>query len=48
MDEGGGGPRDFHRVALEDSGYLSVIDNGRGMPVDPHQKFPKCRPSKSS
>ncbi len=33
--------RPFIEVTLEESGYLSVLDNGRGMPVDPHPKFPK-------
>jgi topoisomerase-4 subunit B len=28
-------------VELEEGGWLSVIDNGRGIPVDPHPKFPK-------
>jgi topoisomerase-4 subunit B len=41
MDEAVAGHATFIEVALEDSGYLSVIDNGRGMPVDPHPKFPK-------
>jgi topoisomerase-4 subunit B len=26
-------------VALEEGGWVSVTDNGRGMPVDPHPKF---------
>ena len=26
---------------LEASGFLSVTDNGRGIPIDPHPKFPK-------
>ena len=41
MDEAVAGHATFIEVSLEDSGYLSVIDNGRGMPVDPHPKFPK-------
>ena len=41
MDEAVAGHATFIEVSLEDSGYLSVTDNGRGMPVDPHPKFPK-------
>jgi topoisomerase-4 subunit B len=41
MDEAVAGHATFIEVTLEDSGYLTVIDNGRGMPVDPHPKFPK-------
>ena len=41
MDEAVAGHATFIEVTLEDSGYLSVTDNGRGMPVDPHPKFPK-------
>ncbi len=41
MDEAVAGHATFIEVSLEDSGYLSVLDNGRGMPVDPHPKFPK-------
>ena len=33
-------------VALEADGSLTVTDNGRGIPVDPHPKFPKSPPSK--
>src|SRR6202046_3686265 len=39
-DEAVAGHATFIEVTLEDSGYLSVVDNGRGMPVDPHPKFP--------
>ncbi|MGB3038860.1 MAG: ATP-binding protein, partial [Methyloceanibacter sp.] len=28
-------------VSFEDDGFLSVTDNGRGIPVDPHPKFKK-------
>src|SRR5204863_2946956 len=28
-------------VAFEADGFLSVTDNGRGIPVDAHPKFPK-------
>ncbi len=41
MDEAVAGHATFIEVALEDGGWLSVLDNGRGMPVDPHPKFPK-------
>src|SRR6202522_3048250 len=41
MDEAVAGHATFIEVTLEESGYLSVTDNGRGMPVDPHPKFPK-------
>ncbi len=41
MDEAVAGHATFIEVSLEESGYLTVIDNGRGMPVDPHPKFPK-------
>ena len=40
MDEAVAGHATFIEVSLEESGYLSVLDNGRGMPVDPHPKFP--------
>jgi topoisomerase IV subunit B len=41
MDEAVAGHATFIEVSLEDGGWLSVVDNGRGMPVDPHPKFPK-------
>ena len=41
MDEAVAGHATFIEVSLEDGGWLSVLDNGRGMPVDPHPKFPK-------
>ncbi len=41
MDEAVAGHATFIEVSLEESGYLSVVDNGRGMPIDPHPKFPK-------
>jgi topoisomerase IV subunit B len=41
MDEAVAGHATFIEVSLEESGWLSVVDNGRGMPVDPHPKFPK-------
>ncbi len=41
MDEAIAGHADWIEVELEASGFVSVTDNGRGMPVDPHPKFPK-------
>jgi topoisomerase-4 subunit B len=41
MDEAVAGHATFIEVSLEEGGSLSVVDNGRGMPVDPHPKFPK-------
>src|ERR671921_643796 len=41
MDEAVAGHATFIEVELEEGGWLSVIDNGRGIPVDPHPKFPK-------
>jgi topoisomerase IV subunit B len=41
MDEAVAGYATFIEVTLEESGWLAVLDNGRGMPVDPHPKFPK-------
>ncbi|CAL8971843.1 DNA topoisomerase 4 subunit B [Rhodoplanes serenus] len=41
MDEALAGHATFIEVSLEAGGFLSVTDNGRGMPVDPHPKFPK-------
>src|SRR5580698_10362573 len=41
MDEAVAGHASFIEVALEAGNFLSVRDNGRGIPVDPHPKFPK-------
>jgi topoisomerase IV subunit B len=41
MDEAVAGHATFIEVRLEVSGFLRVTDNGRGIPVDPHPKFPK-------
>src|SRR5918995_11519 len=41
MDEAVAGHASFIEVELEEGDYLSVSDNGRGIPVDPHPKFPK-------
>jgi topoisomerase IV subunit B len=40
MDEAVAGHATFIEVSMEDGGWVSVTDNGRGMPVDPHPKFP--------
>jgi len=39
MDEALAGHAHFIEVELEASGFVSVTDNGRGIPVDPHPKF---------
>ena len=39
MDEALAGHADFIDVHLGADGYLTVTDNGRGIPVDPHPKF---------
>jgi topoisomerase-4 subunit B len=39
MDEAVAGHASFIEVHLEESGFLTVRDNGRGIPVDPHPKF---------
>ncbi len=41
MDEAVAGHADRIEVELHADGSLSVIDNGRGVPIDPHPKFPK-------
>jgi len=41
MDEAVAGHATFIEVEVEEGGWLSVMDNGRGIPVDPHPKFPK-------
>src|SRR5438552_12612891 len=40
-DEALSGHAHFIEVEVEASGFLTVTDNGRGIPVDPHPKFPK-------
>ncbi len=40
MDEAVAGHATFIEVTLEEGGWLGVLDTGRGMPVDPHPKFP--------
>jgi topoisomerase-4 subunit B len=41
MDEAVAGHADRIEVTLEAGNLLSIRDNGRGIPVDPHPKFPK-------
>ena len=41
MDEALAGHADWIEVEMEADGFITVTDNGRGMPVDPHPKFPK-------
>ena len=41
MDEAVAGHATFIDVTVEADGFLSVSDNGRGIPIDPHPKFPK-------
>jgi topoisomerase IV subunit B len=41
MDEALAGHATFIEVDLSADGFLTVTDNGRGIPVDPHPKFPK-------
>src|SRR5471030_2074044 len=39
MDEALAGHASWIEVEMEASGFVSVTDNGRGIPVDPHPKF---------
>ncbi|MCW5723781.1 MAG: DNA topoisomerase IV subunit B [Maricaulaceae bacterium] len=39
MDEAVAGWADRIEVAVDEDGFVSVTDNGRGIPVDPHPKF---------
>jgi topoisomerase-4 subunit B len=41
MDEALAGHASFIEVELSADGFLAVTDNGRGIPIDPHPKFPK-------
>jgi topoisomerase IV subunit B len=41
MDEALAGHADWIEVEMEPDGFVTVTDNGRGIPVDPHPKFPK-------
>jgi topoisomerase-4 subunit B len=40
MDEAVAGHATFIEIELDADGFLSVLDNGRGIPVDAHPKFP--------
>src|SRR3546814_6492397 len=40
MDEAVAGHASRIEVTLEPGNRLTIVDNGRGMPVDPHPKFP--------
>ena len=39
MDEATAGHASWIEVSLDADGYLTVTDNGRGIPIDPHPKF---------
>src|ERR1700723_3844940 len=39
MDEALAGHADWIEVEMEADGFVSVNDNGRGIPIDPHPKF---------
>ncbi len=39
MDEAVAGHANWIEVDLDTEGYLTITDNGRGIPVDPHPKF---------
>src|SRR6201987_1194031 len=41
MDEALAGHATFLEGELGSNGFLTVTDNGRGIPIDPHPKFPK-------
>ncbi len=41
MDEALAGHADWIEVEMAADGFVTVNDNGRGIPVDPHPKFPK-------
>lgn len=40
MDEAVAGHATFIEVELSADGFLAVTDNGRGIPIDPHPRFP--------
>lgn len=41
MDEAVAGHATRIEVELDAEGFLSISDNGRGIPIDPHPKYPK-------
>src|SRR5262249_24341676 len=41
MDEASNGHANWIEVEMEADGFVAVTDNGRGIPVDPHPKYPK-------
>lgn len=41
MDEAVAGHASFITVDLQPNNYITITDNGRGIPIDPHPKFPK-------
>lgn len=41
MDEAVAGHANRIEITLDTEGFITVTDNGRGIPVDPHPKFPK-------
>ncbi|MFZ2068147.1 MAG: DNA topoisomerase IV subunit B [Xanthobacteraceae bacterium] len=41
MDEALAGHADWIEVEMGADGFITVNDNGRGIPIDPHPKFPK-------
>src|SRR3954451_5343787 len=41
MYEALAGHADWIDVSVAADGFVTVVDNGRGIPVDPHPKFPK-------
>lgn len=47
MDEAVAGHADRIEVRLDEEGFVTVTDNGRGIPVDEHPKFPASRRWKS-
>jgi topoisomerase IV subunit B len=46
MDEAVAGHADWIEVEMEEGDWLTVRDNGRGIPVDPHPRFPRNPRSK--
>src|SRR5512140_3358548 len=41
MDEALAGHASWIEVEMRADGFMTISDNGRGMPIDPHPKFPK-------